>query len=188
MRCRWVGYRACVTVTLFVATSLDGYLAGPDDDLSWLFTDQDYGFEDFFEEVDTLIMGRGTYEVVCGFGKWPYGDKANVVVTRNPDLEVDTPGTTVFSAALPDLLKELEEDGAEKIWLVGGGELVRSFLSENLIDEIMVSLHPVLLGEGVRLFPHGFPHTPLGLIGATQYENGLVQLNYRVKEAVKSPE
>jgi len=171
-----------VTITLFVATSLDGYIAGPDDDLSWLFTDADYGFEDFFEGVDTLIMGRGTYEVVKSFGKWPYADKANVVVSRRDDLEVDTPGTTVWSGDLKELVDNLREDGAEQVWLVGGGELVRSMLHEGLIDRISVSMHPVLLGKGIPLFPDGFPKTSLTLEDATQYESGLVQLNYHVRK------
>ncbi len=170
-----------MTVTLFVATSLDGYIAGPDDDMSWLFTDTDYGFDDFFENVDTLIMGRGTYEVVKSFGKWPYADKANVVITRRTDLVTDTPGTTVFNGELPELVEQLKEDGAEDVWLVGGGELVRSMLSAGLIDRITVSLHPVLLGNGIRLFPDGFPKTSLKLEDSAQYDSGLVQLNYHVQ-------
>jgi dihydrofolate reductase len=169
-----------MTVTLFVATSLDGYIAGPDDDLSWRFTDEDYGFSDFYDSVDTLIMGRGTYEVVKSFPKWPYSDKASVVVSRSGDVTADTPGVTVFGGNLPDLLKDLADDGAEEVWLVGGAELIRSFLREKLIDRITVSLHPVLLGRGVKLFHDGFPHTALELEAAVSYDSGLVQLNYHV--------
>ncbi len=171
--------------TLFVACSLDGFIAGPEDDLSWLFTDSDYGFTDFFEEVDTLIMGRGTYDVVRSFGKWPYPDKANVVVTRRLDLEVDTPGTTVWNGDLRELMASLLEDGAESVWLVGGGELVKSMLDLGLVQRITVSLHPILIGGGIRLFPKGFPTTHLELEEAIRYDNGLMQLVYQV--AATSP-
>jgi len=169
-----------VITTLFVACSLDGFIAGPEDDLSWLFTDSDYGFTDFFEEVDTLIMGRGTYDVVRSFGKWPYPDKANVVVTRRQDLEVDTPGTTVWNGDLRELMASLLEDGAESVWLVGGGELVKSMLDLGLVQRITVSLHPILIGGGIRLFPKGFPTTHLELEEAIRYDNGLMQLVYQV--------
>ncbi len=169
-----------MTTTLFIATSLDGFIAGPDDDLSWLFTDTDYGFDEFYASVDALIMGRGTYDVVCRLGKWPYGGKKTVVVTSKQNLEVNTPDTTCFNGELSDLAKLLEEQGAKNVWLVGGGELVVSFLHASLIDQVSVSLHPVLLGEGVRLFPKVFPETILELIDAQSFESGLVQLNYRI--------
>jgi dihydrofolate reductase len=169
-----------VTVTLFIATSLDGYIAGPDDDLSWLFTDADYGFSSFYTQVDTLIMGRGTYEVVRKFGEWPYPGKKTVVVSRKGDLEPSTADTRVFSGELPELVKLLDKQESKAVWLVGGGELVRSFLAAGLIDRITVSLHPVLLGKGIPLFPGGFPKTVLIFESAHPFESGLVQLNYHV--------
>jgi dihydrofolate reductase len=174
-----------VTVTLFIATSLDGYIAGPDDDLSWLFTDADYGFSSFFDEVDALVMGRGTYDVVRQFGEWPYSGKKTVVVSRSSDFESVTPNTTVYSQDLPSLVRLLSESGSKAVWLVGGGELVRSFLELGLIDRITVSLHPVLLGKGIALFPGGFPKTMLVFENSRTYETGLVQLNYHVMEMFK---
>lgn len=167
-------------VTLYIATSLDGYIAGPDDDLSWLFTDDDYGFTDFLERTDVLIMGRGTYDVVKTFGDWPYPGKKTVVVSRSESVTPDTPDTTAFSGALAELVDQLREQGAHNVWLVGGGALVRSFLKEGLLDQIVVSLHPVLLGNGVPLFPDGFPRTLLSLEEAESYESGLVQITYSV--------
>lgn len=174
------GYLRLVTVTLFIAASLDGYIAGPDDDLSWLFTDADYGFADFYAGVDTLVMGRGTYDVVCTFGEWPYAAKRTIVVSRRGDVEVDTPNTEVFSADLPSLVEKLKETNCENVWLVGGGELVRSFLEQGLLDRITVSMHPILLGKGVPLFPGGFRRTLLLLESTQEFEGGLVQLNYHV--------
>jgi len=169
-----------VTVTLFIATSLDGYIAGPDDDLSWLFTDADYGFSSFYDGVDTLIMGRGTYEVVCKFGDWPYKGKKSVVVSRKGDIDPSTPDTKIYSEDLPGLVKLLDSQEAKSVWLVGGGELVRSFLAAGLIDRITVSLHPVLLGKGIPLFPGGFPKTMLLFDSSHAFDSGLVQLNYNV--------
>jgi dihydrofolate reductase len=169
-----------VTVTLFIATSLDGYIAGPDDDLSWLFTDTDYGFTRFYSGVDALIIGRGTYDVLRSFGEWPYPGKRSVVVSRKEDLVVDTAGTTLHSGALPKLVDGLRQEGAKQVWLVGGGELVRSFLEQGLLDRVTVSLHPVLLGKGIPLFPSGFPKTLLMFENAEAFDSGLVQLNYMV--------
>lgn len=167
-------------MTLFIATSLDGFIAGPDDDISWLFTDADYGFNDFFSTVDALIMGRGTYEVVKSFGKWPYQGKRSVVVSRKPEIPISTPDTAPFSGDPSDLVRDLEAEGLEHVWLVGGGELVASFLERRLVDEIVISLHPVLLSTGVPLFPGRYPRTFFALKDAESYESGLVKLTYQV--------
>lgn len=169
-----------MTIILFIAASLDGYIAGPDDDLSWLFTDADFGFSNFYAGVDTLVMGRGTYEVIRSFGDWPYPGKRTFVVSRSSGLEITTPQTELFCDGLPDLVARMETDGAERVWLVGGGELVRSFLEQELLDEITVSMHPILLGTGVPLFPGGFRRTMLLLKDTTVFDGGLVQLNYHV--------
>lgn len=167
-------------VTLYIATSLDGYIAGPDDDLSWLFTDDDYGYTNFLDQVEVLIMGRGTYDVIRTFGEWPYPGKKTVVVSRSGGVECVTPDTRAFSGSLGDLVEELRDAEAEHVWLVGGGELVRGFLKEGLLEQIVVSLHPVLLGNGVPLFPGGFPRTLLSLVEAERFDSGLVQLTYSV--------
>jgi dihydrofolate reductase len=169
-----------VKVILFIATSLDGRIAGPDDDISWLFTDADYGYSDFVSKVDALIMGRGTYQVVNTFGDWPYKGKKTFVVTRSKDITVTTALTTAFNGDLVDLVADLSEQGCERVWLVGGGELVTSFVQQELIDEIIVSLHPVLLGTGVPLFTGIFPRVMLDLEGIESYDSGLVQLRYAV--------
>lgn len=169
-----------MTVTLFIATSLDGYIAGPDDDLSWLFTDADYGFSSFYVGVDTLIMGRGTYEAVRGMGAWPYEGKRTIVVSRKAGLDLEVPNVEHHSGDLPSLIDHLADAGRKNVWLVGGGELVRSFLEQGLLDRITVSMHPILLGKGVPLFPGGFHRTLLLLENTKTFEGGLVQLNYHV--------
>jgi dihydrofolate reductase len=170
-----------VLTTLFIATSLDGYIAGPDDDLSWLFTDKDYGFDEFYASVDTLIMGRGTYDVVRKMGSWPYKGKRTMIVTRSPKIEISTPDTAYFNGSLQQLEDLLSEQGVKRSWLVGGGELVASYLDAKLVEEVVVSVHPVLLGTGVPLFPSGFPKTRLTLVNAEAFDSGLVQIRYKVK-------
>ena len=86
----------------------------------------------------------------------------------------------MFKGNLPDLAKKLDKSGCKRVWLVGGGELVSSFLKEDLVDDVVVSLHPVLLGQGIRLFPGDFPRTMLNLKGAESFDSGLVQLTYTV--------
>jgi dihydrofolate reductase len=162
--------------------SLDGMIAGPDDDVSWLFTDDDYGFDEFFSTIDALVMGRGTYQVVKSFGKWPYANRKTVIVSSKGDVNVDTSDTTVWQGDLADLVTDLEAKGAQRVWLVGGGELVRSFLNQQLIDELVMSLHPILLAEGVPLFPKGYPRVILSLETAESFESGLVQLTYTVEK------
>ncbi len=169
-----------MTVTLFIATSLDGKIAGPDDDVSWLFTDADYGYSAFYSEVDALVMGRGTYKVVNTFGEWPYKGRRTYVVSRTEEVAVTTPDTVAFCGTLADLVEKLDEEERKTVWLVGGGELVTSFLQQGLIDELVVSLHPVLLGRGVPLFPTSFPRAILDLKSVNSYDSGLVQLRYAV--------
>jgi dihydrofolate reductase len=171
--------------TLFIATSLDGYIAGPDDDMSWLFTDTDYGFDEFYQSVDTLIMGRGTYDVVRKLGRWPYNGKRTMVVTRSEKIDITTADTAYFNGSLVDLEKMLKEQGVQRSWLVGGGELVAGYLNAGLVEQVNVSVHPVLLGTGVPLFPSGFPKTLLELIDAEAFDSGLVQIRYRIKAKKK---
>jgi dihydrofolate reductase len=171
-----------VVTTLFIATSLDGYIAGPDDELSWLFTDKDFGFEEFYSTIDTLIMGRGTYDVIRKMGRWPYSGKRTLVVTRSEKIEITTSDTAYFNGSLQDLEKLLLEQGTKRSWLVGGSELVSAYLSHNLVEEVVASVHPVILGKGVELFPSGIPKTKLSLVSADAFDGGLVQLRYKIKK------
>jgi len=163
-------------VVLFIATSLDGYIAGPAGEIDWLFHDADYGYTAFFDSVETLVMGRKTYELSLSFGEWPYGDKPAYVFTRRSPP--DDPRVTFVAGDASGLISELRARSSKDIWLVGGGALVSTFLQEGLIDEFVISVHPQLLGAGIPLFAPGAPHRALRLIGVTPFESGLVQLHY----------
>lgn len=163
-------------VILFIATSLDGYIAGPEGEIDWLFHDADYGYTPFFHSVDALVMGRKTYELSLSFGEWPYGDKPAYVFSRKPPP--DDPRVTFVAGDVAGLLAGLGAGGSKNIWLVGGSELIATFMQAGLIDEFVISVHPIVLGTGIPLFAPGVPPTGLRLDGVTTYDSGLAQLRY----------
>ncbi len=167
-------------VKLFIAMSVDGFIADRDGGVDWLFTDGDYGYTAFFDSVETLIMGRRTYERVLGFGEWPYGEKATYVFTRGAPGE-DHPHVRFFSGEARSLVEELRERTSGDIWLVGGAALVSTFRELHLIDEYILSVHPVLLGDGVPLFERPQPRENLRLREEIAFQSGLVQLRYAVE-------
>ena len=170
-------------VKLFIASSLDGYIAGPGDDTSWLFHDGDYGYALFFAGVDTVLTGRRTYEAALSFPEWPYADRKVVVFTRGGDLRIATPNTAATSRAPTDVVAELRSRSGRDLWLVGGGQLVRAFLDAGLIDDFIVSIHPILLGGGIPLAAPGAARTPLALVSERRFPSGLMQLTYRADRA-----
>jgi len=166
-------------VHLYIASSLDGYIAGPDESIDWLFTDADYGYTDFIAGIDTIVMGRKSYELALNFGDWPYpSGRESIVFTRGsrkPDARVR------FTARSPrEEIEELRGRSGGDIWLLGGGVLVQSFLEEGLVDTLQLGLHPTVLGGGIPLFPAGTPHTNFRLLSSTPWPSGLVMLNYEV--------
>lgn len=161
---------------LFIATSLDGYLAGPKGEIDWLFTDQDYGYREFYASVDTALMGRKTYELALSFDEYPYKDVEAVVFSRrnwpaNPDVRF-------VSCDLGAVVSDLKSREGKNIWLVGGAEIVAECLRHDLIDEFVISVHPVILGSGIPLFEQGLPAVRLQFANCQTYNTGLVQIRY----------
>lgn len=174
-------------VRLFIATSLDGYIAGPKGGIDWLFHDQDYGYTAFARSVDTVLMGRKSYEASLGFGEWPYPDMAAWVFTRRPEA-FDDPRVTFTARPPADVVAGIRKKAGKDLWLLGGGEIVRAFLEAGLVDEMAVAVHPVVLGRGIPLFPEGTRRTALRLTGSRAYGSGLVMLTYAVgKGKVRRP-
>jgi dihydrofolate reductase len=165
---------------LFVATSLDGYIAARDGDVSWRFHDGDYGYESFLAGIDTVLLGRRTYEMALSLARWPYPDRKVVVFTRGDTLCVISPNTIATSRIPADIVGELRARDGKDLWLVGGSKLVRECLDAGLIDDIIVSIHPILLGDGVSFVAPGTARAPLTLAAERRYPTGLVQLSYRV--------
>ena len=171
-------------VILYIATSLDGYIARKDGSIDWLSmveaSDTDYGYADFYQSVDALVMGSRTYEQALGFGDWPYpGKPSYVFTTRNLTSERKD---VIFTSAKPDtVIREMEAQGFTRIWLVGGAELTAVFLKFRLVDEYIISVVPTILGGGIPLFLPPNPEEKLKLVELQQYPMGLVQLRYRRK-------
>ncbi|MSO64876.1 MAG: dihydrofolate reductase [Alphaproteobacteria bacterium] len=165
-------------VHLFIAASLDGYIAGLNDDVDWLFHDQDYTYGEFIRSIDTILMGRRTYEVATRLGDWP-ADKKSIVFTRGHPA-VTTPDTTTTADPPATVVAALKASAGRDLWLMGGGDLIRSFLAARLIDDVTVAVHPVILGSGIPLIPPGSPRTSLRLLGEQRYDSGLLLVRYAV--------
>jgi len=168
-------------VTLYIATSLDGYIARTDGGIDWLNVvdrpETDYGYQAFYETIDALLLGRKTYELALSFGDWPYPGKPSYVFTRG--AEASQRKDVIFTSEPPRaLLRALEARGLRRLWLVGGGELVAAFQRERLIDEYIISVIPVLLGSGIPLFPPPGPEMSLAVARCERYPSGLIQLHY----------
>lgn len=164
-------------IKLFIACSLDGYIARMDGSVDWLFTDHDYGYNHFYASIDTVVMGRKTYEQLLTLGDYPYKGKINYVVSRlNPEAQDDN--VIFITDNIAEFMRSLLVGSGRDIWLVGGGELIDLFIQERLIDEFIISVHPVLLGSGIPLFKRQQAEMPLVLMGCTPFASGLVQLCY----------
>ncbi len=164
-------------ITVFIATSLDGYIAAPDGGVDWLFTDADYGYAAFYDSVDIILMGRRTFEQLLTFGPYPYAGKECFVFASQPADHMHECAQFV-SEDVGAYVRALQQRPGRGIWLVGGAGLIQQFVEEDLVDEWVISLHPVLLGDGLRLFSGAFPRAPLHLQGVQHYDSGLVQLHY----------
>ncbi|MEZ4764903.1 MAG: dihydrofolate reductase family protein [Calditrichia bacterium] len=164
-------------VVLFIACSLDNYIAGKNHEIDWLFTDRDYGYDDFIAGVDTVIMGRKTYDVAQSFGEYPYPDQKGIVFSRSKAGQ-KTQHVTFVDDDIAAVVQSLKAQPGKDIWLVGGAQLTMAFLQQNLIDEFVISVHPVLLGDGIPLFPAGFSRQDLAFENCQIFNTGLVQLTY----------
>ncbi|MBW4690548.1 MAG: dihydrofolate reductase family protein [Lyngbya sp. HA4199-MV5] len=166
-------------IILFIAASLDGYIARASGEVDWLFTDQDYGYTEFLASVDTVLMGRKTYEQVLTFGEFPYLEKTCYVFSNDPHFDTAPHAQTVRSD-IKAFVEELRQTDGKNIWLVGGAALIQPFIALSLLDELVLSIHPILLGDGVALFHQATLTTFLTLTRSQSYDSGLVQLTYHV--------
>jgi dihydrofolate reductase len=170
---------------VFIAMSLDGYIAAPNDDLSFLSIvsqeGEDYGYLNFMKDIDTVIVGRKTYDwVMKQVPEFPHADKKTFVITRT---EKEPSGNIQFySGSLKELLQHLKAEPGKHIFCDGGADVINALLQDNLVDEWILSIIPVLLGKGVRLFGDGRPWQELQLMSSRSFEKGLVQLHYRRKD------
>lgn len=166
---------------LYIAMSLDGFIAKPDGDISFLFQvekeGEDYGYSKFIESVDTIIVGRKTYDKILSMGiEWPYGSREVYVYTRSP--KPDSGILHFYTGNLTDLIWKLKSQEGKHIYCDGGADTVHQLLLEDLFDELIISIIPHLLGDGIALFKGGLLEKNLQLISTTSFEKDLVQLHY----------
>ncbi len=165
-------------VILYIATSIDGYIARPDGSIDWLESveseDKDYGYSEFFNSVDMVVMGRKTFEQVLQFGEWPYAGKQTVVFSRQPQRST-IPDVQFFNGTPETLSQHIKTNST--VWLAGGGQLNNLFLKSQAIDEIILSIIPVCLGDGIPLFC-AESNSAFIMIKCRSFHTGVVQIHY----------
>lgn len=166
-------------VVLGLGISLDGYIARPNGAVDFLFMPKDYSMAPFFATVDTAIMGRKTLDAALQMGgSFGGSSMASYVFSRSkPAGERD--GLVFVNQSPATIIRNLRKRPGKHIWLMGGGELARDFLKADLVDELYLGIVPVLLGEGIPLFPSGFPQRDFTLVENKTYSKGLIALKYK---------
>ena len=172
-------------VIVHIATSADGYIARPDGDLEWLTSrpapEGFYGINAFMKSVDTLVLGRKTYDAGLRMGAKFDSQGRHIVFSRHPPPAGAPSGVEFVNDAISPFVSRLREQPGKDIWLMGGGELIASFLDEHAIDEFVISVVPVFIGDGIPLIARRHRHAALELHSVERFEDGLVQLRYRVQ-------
>ncbi len=173
-------------LSVFIATSLDGYIAKPNDDLGFLKLvekdGEDYGYAEFTANIDTIIIGRKTYDWVqreIGTSHYDNGERNVYVITRKERKNEGK--TTFYTGNITDLVQQLKSETGKNIYCDGGAEIVNELLKSDLIDEFIISIVPVLVGNGTRLFKDGRPEQLLELVNSKTFDTGLTQLHYKRK-------
>ena len=175
-----------VTGHVYIAASLDGFIARRDGDLDWLMKQptggEDHGYDAFMDSVDGLVMGRGSYEKVLTFGEWPYA-KPVVVLSRSlapEDLRADLAGKVrILDASPRRTMETLAQEGWKRAY-VDGGQVVQAFLRAGLIRDLTLTRIPILLGDGIPLFGPLDRDIDLRHVETKAYASGLVQSSYEV--------
>ena len=171
-------------IKVYIAASLDGYIARPDGNLNWLTKypfapDSNYGYNEFYNSIGSIIMGGRTYrELLAMDVEWPYKGKKSYVVSRhsmnaNEDIEFITEN---IIETIADLRSQADKD----IWLMGGGELITMFINAEMVDEMQICHVPVIIGSGIPLFPDNPKESNWKLIGNTVYDSGIIKIDYQL--------
>ena len=171
-------------ISLFIAVSVDGYIAQPNDNLDFLKhvekEGEDYGYKAFTDTVDTIIIGRKTYDYVSrhlGESYYDSGNRDVYVMTRSARPTIGR--TAFFSGKLTNLIDDLRSRNGKGIYCDGGAEIINEFLRHDLVDELIISIVPILLGSGTRLFKDGNSEKLLQMVDVKTFDTGLTQLRYR---------
>ena len=176
-------------IIVHIAASADGYIARPDDDIEWLTSrpapDGFYGMDAFMKTVDTLVMGRKTYEVGLALGgQFPSTGRAIVFSRRPPPPDLPA-GVEFVSGDIRAFAEALRAQEGRNVWMMGGGDLIAAFLDADAIDEFVISVVPTFIGDGIPLIARRSRHVPLELQSVERFDDGLVQLHYRVAHGAR---
>ncbi|MGE5681860.1 MAG: dihydrofolate reductase family protein [Bacillota bacterium] len=163
-----------------VACSLDGYIAGPNDEFDWITPEPSFDFEALYAEFDTLLMGRRTFEIVRAMGENFRGKQ--VIVASRSLRSADYPDVEIVSEGLEARVRELRAQPGRDIWLYGGGGLFSQLLAWHLVDTVEPAVIPILLGGGVKLLPQCGTRRYLTLVGHRAYPSGMILLEYEVRQ------
>jgi dihydrofolate reductase len=170
-------------VIVYIATSADGFIARPDGDIGWLNRPRvagNYGMNDFYRSIDTVLMGRKTHDVGMKLGQASYTGKKNYIFSRtrrqSAGLDVE-----FIAQEAGEFAKDLRRSPGKDIWLVGGGELIASLLECGQVDEFIIHVIPILIGEGIPLIAARHCSVPLALLSSRSFADGVVRLHYRVE-------
>jgi dihydrofolate reductase len=172
-----------VRILGYMAASVDGYIADRDGGISWLdpFNDVDAGYDGFIAGIGTVVMGRRTYDQVRTYGTYPYPAQRSIVVTHGP-IDAAPPGVEAWHDGVPALIAHLRQAEADRnAWVVGGAALQAAFIAAGGLDSLELFVIPVLLGDGVRMFPPLPPSGPLRLDGAKTLGKGMIRLAYGLR-------
>jgi dihydrofolate reductase len=181
---------------VFVGASLDGFIAGPNDELDWLsgggqsetppgtLPEPPDTFAAFFAQIGAVLMGRRTYEIVCGMkGPWLYGDTPMLIATSRGALEDPRPTARAVTGSIAELVAEAKRVAGDRDVYVDGGRLIRSALDADLVDEITVTVVPIVIGAGIPLFAGVIRHHPLRLLGHRTVGGAAVELTYEPRRS-----
>lgn len=173
-------------VRLFIAVSLDGYIADSVGNVDWLapFEDQDYGYPEFIEQVGLIVMGRTTFDHIGTAGEWPYAGRPCLVLTSSPLPDAVPEGVSAWSEGVHALIARVRQTEAGDVWVMGGGLTISTFLQHAAVDQMDLFIMPVFLGQGVPLFPAGPSLRPPTLARHKEYSSGVVQLTYRFQARI----
>ena len=174
-----------VKISVYIAVSLDGFIARKNGDLDWLPAGEeggeDFGYAEFMSTVDHIVMGRNTFEKVLTFGGWHYDKKVIVLTSRDSDIPPELADKVEALHLSPrELVHEMERRGAKNTYL-DGGVTIQRFLRESLVDEMTITTIPILLGEGLPLFGKLDNDVKLELVKSESFKNGFVQNKYKVR-------
>lgn len=166
-------------IVLNLCTSLDSYIEGGNEEIDWCFTDQDYGMTDFLNRIDTIFFGRKSYEQLVRELPNAFSDKKKVVFSKT--LNTNDNSLNIISENLEEEVKTIQNSPGKDIWLFGGASLTSSMINANLVDELIISVHPLILSNGKPLFIDIKNRRKLTLIDNKTYSTGLVQLYYKIE-------